>query len=88
VGSELLGLERKVEFLSCEAPDKNPAADLRRFAEPKALETVEGVVLQPYYQVFSQRNGFIPSLSIVDLLFNMGPEGLLVLRDTICADKK
>lgn len=88
VVSELLGLERKVEFLSCEASDKNPAADLRRFAEPKALETVEGVVLQPYYQVFSQRNGFIPSLSIVDLLFNMGPEGLLVLRDSICADKK
>lgn len=88
VVSELLGLERKVEFLSYEAPDKNADDDLRRIAEPKALETVEGVVLRPYYQVFSQRNGFIPSLSIVDLLFNMGPEGLLVLRDTICADKK
>lgn len=88
VVSELLGLERKVEFFSDEALDKNAADDLRRIAEPKALETVEGVVLQPYYQVFAQRNGFIPSLSIVDLLFNMGPEGLLVLRDTICADKK
>ena len=83
VVSELLGLERKVKFLSDEAPDV--AVDLRRIAEPKALEAFDGVMLQPYYQVFAQRNGFIPSLSIVDLLFNMGPEGLLVLRDSVLA---
>lgn len=83
VVSELLGLERKVKFLSDEAPDA--AVDLRRIAEPKALEAFDGVMLQPYYQVFAQRNGFIPSLSIVDLLFNMGPEGLLVLRDSVLA---
>ena len=34
----------------------------------------------PYYQVFSQRTGFIPNLSICDLLFNMGPESRIVLR--------
>lgn len=84
VVSELLGLERKVGFLSDEAFDASGAVDLRRIAEPKALETVNGVVLQPYYQVFAQRNGFIPSLSILDLLFNMGPEGLVVLRDSVC----
>jgi len=35
----------------------------------------------PYYQVFEERHGFLPNLSVVDLLFNMGPESLLVLRD-------
>ena len=85
VVSELLGLERKVGFLSDEAFDSTGAVDLRRIAEPKALETVDGVALQPYYQVFAQRNGFISSLSVLDLLFNMGPEGLLVLRDSVCA---
>ena len=34
----------------------------------------------PYYQVFQQKYGFLPNLSIVDLLFNMGPESVLVLR--------
>ena len=32
---------------------------------------------------FAQRNGFIPNLSILDLLFNMGPEGLITLRDSL-----
>lgn len=38
---------------------------------------------QSYYQIFSQRHGFLPNLSIVDLLFNMGPESRLVLRASI-----
>ena len=33
----------------------------------------------PYYQVFASRHGFLPNLSIVDLLFNQGPEGVLWL---------
>ena len=32
-----------------------------------------------YYQVFSARTGFLPDLSIVDLIFNMGPEARLWL---------
>ena len=39
----------------------------------------------PYYQVFADRNGFLPNLSIVDLLFNLGPESRLILRDSIVA---
>ena len=83
VVSALLGLEREVVFLSGGAVDTGLVIDLRRVAEPKALDTIGGVALQPYYQVFAGRNGFIPSLSIVDLLFNAGPEGLLVLRDSV-----
>ena len=32
-----------------------------------------------YYQVFARKHGFLQDLSIVDLLFNMGPESLLLL---------
>ena len=34
----------------------------------------------PYYQLFSDRHGFMADLSIVDLLFNMGPESILYLN--------
>jgi hypothetical protein len=34
---------------------------------------------KPYYQVFKSRHGFLPDLSILDLLFNMGPESILCL---------
>lgn len=33
--------------------------------------------LPQYHQVFAHKHGFLPNLSIVDLLFNMGPESLL-----------
>ena len=83
VVSELLGLERDVRLLSAGDVDPVTAVDVRSVAEPKALAAMQCAGGQPYYQVFAQRNGFIPSLSIVDLLFNTGPEGLLVLRDSV-----
>jgi hypothetical protein len=33
-----------------------------------------------YYQTFQLRHGFIPRLSILDLLFNEGPEAILYLQ--------
>ena len=35
---------------------------------------------KPYFQVFSPKHGFLPNLSIMDLLFNEGPESLLYLK--------
>ena len=32
-----------------------------------------------YYQVFQQKHGFLPDLSIIDLIFNMGKESQLFL---------
>lgn len=57
------------------------AADYRSFITPKCpTDVVPGMSLRPYYQVFSHRQSFQSNLSIVDLLFNMGPEGLLWLQ--------
>lgn len=36
----------------------------------------------PYYQVFEQKFGFVENLSIIDLLFNMGNESLLILKES------
>lgn len=59
--------------------------DLREVIHPKksAGEMTSFCQLVPYYQVFDSRHGFQPDLSIVDLLFNMGPESLLVLRNSV-----
>lgn len=35
---------------------------------------------QPYFQVFGDKYGFVPGLSVADLLFNIGPESILYLR--------
>ena len=35
-----------------------------------------------YYQVFSHKHGFLPDLSIIDLIFNMGNEAPLILTTT------
>ena len=35
---------------------------------------------QPYTQVFTEKHGFIPNLSILDLLFNEGPNTELYLK--------
>lgn len=50
----------------------HPKKDFRK-ADPEFIP-------YPYYQVFETRNGFRPNLSIIDLLFNMGPESLLILQ--------
>ena len=59
--------------------------DYRELIHPKKDFKVEDTSFQakPYYQVFQEKFGFLPNLSIVDLLFNMGPESLIVLRDSL-----
>ncbi|MDR1729366.1 MAG: WbqC family protein [Prevotellaceae bacterium] len=51
-------------------------SDLRDFFHPKK-EYQPG--LKPYYQVFDRKFGFQKDLSIIDLLFNMGPEAVFIL---------
>lgn len=37
----------------------------------------------PYYQIWADRYGFLPGLSVLDLIFNMGPESPLILRQML-----
>lgn len=53
--------------------------DYRNVIDPKHPLPDPDFILTPYYQVFKQKNGFLPNISIIDLLFNMGPESILYL---------
>lgn len=56
--------------------------DLREAIHPKRPDDVlEKMDLKkPYFQVFARKHGFQPNLSIMDLLFNEGPESILYLK--------
>lgn len=45
--------------------------DLRSSINPKKESNIDQ---KPYFQVFEEKNGFLKNLSIVDLLFNQGPQ--------------
>lgn len=53
--------------------------DYRTVIIPKHPAHDETFSPRPYYQVYRERTGFIPDLSILDLLFNMGNESILYL---------
>ena len=74
-------------YLDAEAlrlTSKEPVHDFRQSIRPKLpYDTDPAFHPVPYFQVFGLRHGFLPNLSIIDLLFNMGPESRLVLRHSI-----
>ena len=55
--------------------------DYRQSISPKERLAKPDALFNPtsYFQVFAQRFGFIPNLSIIDLLFNEGPNALQYL---------
>lgn len=59
--------------------------DPRHFIHPKKDQAVADPGFQPeaYHQVFSDRLGFQSNLSILDLLFNVGPEALSYLKQSL-----
>lgn len=76
VVNQLVGIKTPISLTSEYVPSPLDRVDLRENFSPKSPNASE----TPYYQVFDQKFGFVPDLSILDLLFNMGPESLLVLR--------
>lgn len=61
--------------------------DLRNIISPKT-KLIKDVDFKPveYTQVFSNRFGFVQNLSILDLLFNAGPEAEKILHESLDED--
>lgn len=63
--------------------EANPSVpDLRNQFSPKTKhQPGTESAFQRYIQVFEEKHGFLPDLSIVDLLFNIGPDALSYLAE-------
>lgn len=57
----------------------NDFLDLRDAINPKHPQPDADFTPRRYYQVYGRKHGFQPNLSILDLLFNMGPESIFYL---------
>lgn len=77
---ELLDIQPTIKYSMAYQPEFDAeTVDLRESIHPKKETGL--YVSKPYYQVFEQRFGFQPNLSIIDLLFNMGNESQLIIHN-------
>ena len=74
---ELLDISPVVRFTEKYVSDH--PSDYREAINPKHPAPDPDFQPRRYYQVYEAKHGFLPNLSIVDLLFNMGPESVFYL---------
>jgi hypothetical protein len=79
---KITGINSQVEFTSGFLPPRQGPEDRRYSISPKNSAELTGVRFDPYHQVFADRNDFIPGLSIIDLIFNAGPDAIKHLSAT------
>ena len=73
-------MELRCEILPTESYVKDwGRLDFRNRIHPKSKESPV-FESKPYYQIFSQKSGFIGNLSILDLLFHEGPQAADFLK--------
>ena len=78
---ELLDIDVHIRFTDEYKTDFSAGEiDFREIIHPKKKIEDTNFLPVPYYQVFDKKFGFLPNLSIIDLLFNMGNEAAIVLE--------
>ena len=81
---ELLQLE--IEVLFSETYQKTPTdnvIDGRSLFLPTKPKVIENIQAVAYPQVFEEKYGFVPQLSILDLMFCQGPSSYQVLEEMV-----
>lgn len=85
---ELLDIRPKISLTTAFLSDASMAEnaienslidDFRDVIRPKHPGLDSDFMSRPYYQVYQQKHGFQPNMSILDLLFNEGNEAILWL---------
>ena len=76
---EMTGITATIRFTESYKKTHKNIIDKRAVFDPKRENSF---FYNPYVQVFSNKSGFLPGLSIIDLLFNLGPETRSYLTTT------
>ncbi|MBA4322244.1 MAG: hypothetical protein C0408_05440 [Odoribacter sp.] len=72
---QITGISTPVFYTKAFEPVSGNDYDFRYTISPK--KEIPGISsLKDYYQVFSYKFGFVPRLSILDLIFNVGPDSI------------
>lgn len=83
--AELIGIECQVEVMDeyLTETQLEGFADFRDVIHPKKKNNIleELQLNKPYYQVFTPKQGFVSNLSVLDLLFNEGPNSISYLQN-------
>ena len=81
----LAGIQPRLKPTDSFQPSSGADDDFRDAIHPKRPYEADCTFRPvPYYQVFRETLGFVPNLSMVDLLFNMGPESIFILHESCC----
>lgn len=82
---ELVGIDPNIQLTADFESVPNETLNLREAVSPKNQTAQPDPQFhpKPYTQVFSEKFGFTPNLSILDLLFNEGPNSIGVVQESI-----
>lgn len=75
-----LGFNAEIEISRTYITAEQTQQDLRSVFKPAAFQSLQ-IPAHSYLQVFSDRFGFRPHCSVLDLLFNLGPAAAGVIRN-------
>ena len=85
---ELIDIQPMVEYSGewitlrqAQGPERGEdgISDFRTAINPKHPAQDDDFETKTYYQVYQTKHGFLENLSVLDLLFNMGPESIFYL---------
>lgn len=79
---DLIGIHLQINYTTEYIKPEDNFADYRNSIHPKKQSAIASF-LPKYIQVFETKHGFHPNLSILDLLFNEGPNTLSILNHSI-----
>ena len=83
---EAIGIDAEIRYSDSFVPEGQWEKDYRYCISPKKPCMIKGYSDIQYVQVFGERFGFTPRLSIIDILLNNGPGTLALLQRSLAAD--